>query len=407
MAQKRILTGNGSIKALLNSRFVLFMVVVTLMNVTNFMVNPTLTIAANAIGASASMIGVITSVMGLTSFLLMVIVGPATVTFAPHKLLAVSCFGYAASYFMLATNSIPFFIAAKITEGFFAAFLVPPSIIILRDCISFDQVSTAMGVFQIRNSFAKIVGPILGLNLLVKLVGYQKNFIICGIMFVIYGVISLCCFKLRNTEFTPKPFRLNPQNIISKGGLIPMVITFLFCTAHMALGYFNNVYAATELGLSNVGTILAVGNTFAVIFGPIFSSYADKIGIKKVLIPTIIMFTVSPYIWSIAQGMVACCIAAALQFTAFSTFVSLMTAHMVKRAGVEGSGLAGNTFTAGQNLGSFVGGLLTGQLVQFFGYRSMYRYMIIVPVITLIVTLVYFAKNPETDADQETPAASA
>ena len=370
----------------------MFFVIATAVNVTQFMSNGSFSVAADASGVSASMIGVITSIVGIVSFLMMVIAGPASVSIAPHLLWGITCFGYAASYFLMSRGVMGLYVAAYVIDGFVTGFQAPAMMMILRDCVSEDNIGSAMGVYQMRNSIAKVVGPLLGLNGLCILLGYMENFLVCSGLMLLYGIVIISCMKLKETQFKPAPFRLKPQNIIVKGGLLPFLITVCLGIAQMGMGPFNTVYAKTVFGATNIGLMMSIGNLGAIFIAPQISRLTDKIDSAKMLLCSFLLFAVGPVLFSVAQSFAMCIVAACFQFIGFAVIASALQTLLVRNSPKELSSVAGNNFSGGLNLGSFFGPLIAGQLATAFGYRTMYL-LILIPIATAAVLTVIYARS--------------
>ena len=376
-------------KKIFNRRFTLFFVIATAVNVTQFMSNGSFSVAADAAGVSASMIGVITSIVGIVSFLMMVLAGPASVSIAPHKLWSITCFGYAVSYFLMSRGVMGLYVAAYAIDGFVTGFQAPAMMMILRDCVSEDNIGSAMGVYQMRNSIAKVVGPLLGLNGLCILLGYMENFLVCSGLMLLYAVVIAFSMKLKETEFKPAPFKMQPQNIIVKGGLIPFLITVCLGIAQMGMGPFNTVYAKTTFGAINIGLMMSIGNLGAIFIAPQISRLTDKVSPARMLLGSLLLFAVGPVLFSTAVSFAMCIVAACFQFIGFAVIASALQTLLVRNSPKELSSVAGNTFSGGLNLGSFFGPLIAGQLVTAFGYRTMYMLLLIPIAVAAVLTVVY------------------
>lgn len=382
-----------------DKRFWVFFAIATAINVTQFMSNGSNSVAITNAGVSPDMVGVITSIMGIVSFLMMVIAGPASVTFAPHKLWGFTCLGYAAAYVLMAQGSVPLYIVSKAIDGFVTGFQAPAMMMILRDCVGEDKIGGAMGLYQMRNSIAKVLGPILGLNGLCILLGYNENYYVCAGLMLVYAVLIFACMKLKNTEFKPAPFKLNPQTIVVKGGWLPLFIVVCVGMTQMGIGQFNTVYAKTVFGATNIGLMMSIGNICAIFLAPTITRLSDKLSTRKMLLVSFAIFAVGPVVYAFANSFVMCIVAACFQFVGFAVLAGVLQALLVRNAPAELSAVAGNTYGGGLNLGSFFGPLLAGQLVNIFGYRTMFLCMLAPIAVAIVLVFVYCARRDKTAAD--------
>ncbi|MDR1766382.1 MAG: MFS transporter [Lachnospiraceae bacterium] len=381
--------------SLLNFRFIRCIAIFALMNIVQFMMNPSISLAAQDAGADAALIGLIASVMGFTAFLFMIFAGPSTVAFPPHKLLCFVASGYAVSYFIISLKILPLFILARFIDGFVTSFQGPVMIMILTDCSPKARIATAMGFYGARNTLAKIVGPILGLNGIVLLFGYQVNAWVCTIAMVVAALVALT-LPMKQSEFVPKKMDIRPRNIISVQALPIFFIFFFLQMTQMAMGNFNTVYGKTVLGYQNVGLMMSIGNICAIIIGPILCRFADSVGIRKVLIPILIVYGCAPIVIFNAVSFPMLCAGAIMMYIGFSVYNPLALTLLVKSVAPDKRGVAGNTQNAGNNLGSAIGPLLAGIIANSMGYGVMY-YSLIVPVVLGIATILgcwgYITKN--------------
>jgi MFS family permease len=391
-----------------NSRFLMFYIIVLLMDTARFMVNPSVPLvareAAIAAGIAADRIGTIVglvgSTMGIVAFVLMVIVGPASVSVRPNILMGLCAIGTGVSYFLLSLYSLPFFFAARALDGVCNAFLSAALMMILRDTISIDKSGASMGIFQTRQTIARIIGPLIGVNGLALFFSYVFNFRVAGTMWLALG-IACFFFKLKHTEFVPQKFKLNPQNIIPKGTFIPFLVVALFQLTHMGLNTFNMVYARTELGIRDIGLMAVAGNVVAIILGPTLAAMSDKIGLKKGIFISIIVYALGPLTFSlIAHDLPTVCVAAGFQALGFGGMAGMMQSLLVKKAPAKIAGLVGNAYFGGQNLGSFFGPILAGFFVDTQGFKTMYLVMLVPLVFCMILIQAYQSK-----VDREAAAA--
>ena len=161
---------------------------------------------------------------------------------------------------------------------------------------------------------------------------------------LLYGIVIISCMKLKETQFKPAPFRLKPQNIIVKGGLLPFLITVCLGIAQMGMGPFNTVYAKTVFGATNIGLMMSIGNLGAIFIAPQISRLTDKIDSAKMLLCSFLLFAVGPVLFSVAQSFAMCIVAACFQFIGFAVIASALQTLLVRNSPKELSSVAGNTF---------------------------------------------------------------
>ena len=394
----------GQAPSTLTGRFLIFMIIAILVDTAMFMINPTIGLAATEAGASATTVGIITSISGITSFALMIIVGPMTMVMQPNIMMGIFLILRGVAYTMYSFYSIPMYIAAKILDGICIAFLIPSMLTIAGDRMNMKSAGTALTVYQSRNSIAKVTGPMLGANGLVLLLGYAANFRIAGAVLMVCGLVAFT-FKLKYTEFKKEKFQLRPKNIIGPGMFLPFLIVMLFCMPQMALGSFNMVYAKSVLGIANVGIMMSTGNLVAIFVSPFFGRLGDKIGMKLGILIGCIIYMCGPIIFYLSGvmgwGLVGCIFGACFQYVGFSCLAGMLQAIIIKQAPPEARGVAGNVYSGALNIGSFFGPIILGAVIDASSYGTMYLCCLIPIVLCVIMTYIYYANLQKKNAAAE------
>lgn len=384
---------NDNVQKAIQFRFIIFLIIAILVDTAMFMINPTIGLAATEAGASATTVGLITSVSGIAAFALMIIVGPMSMVMQPNTMMGIFLIIRGISYFMYSFYSVPMYVAAKLIDGIAIAFLIPSMLMLASDMIDMKNASTALTIYQSRNSVAKVIGPMLGANGVVLLLGYVANFRIAACVLWVCGIAAFF-FKLKNTEFKKQKFELRPKNIIAPGALIPFIIVILFCMPQMALGSYNMIYAKSVLGIENVGVMMSTGNLVAIFVAPFFGQIGDRIGLKKGILVGCIIYLLGPVVFAFSSimglGLAGCIVGACFQYVGFSCLAGMMQAVLIKNAPADMRGVAGNVYSGGLNLGSFFGPIICGAIIDMAGWEKMYFCCVIPIVVCALLAVIYY-----------------
>lgn len=261
-----------------------------------------------------------------------------------------------------------------------------------------DNKATGMSVFSIGGNLGFASGPVLASFLfgLAGLSGAMGLFALNGIMALLL-LISLA--SIADTQRVYNEYSdLNQDkahkesfNIRSKAVLVPVVLLTLVVIirswVHFGMVTYLPQYYINYLGRSEglaavlTTTFLLAGAAGTLVAGPI----ADRVGLKNVIIASLIVLIPLMYLFSIASGYLVTVLVALLGFAVVSTFaITVVFSHELLPYNV---GLAsGITMGFGIGMGG-VGTTVLGWVADTWGLPAVFQVMIFLPLLALLLAL--------------------
>jgi len=352
---------------------------------------------ANALGANAYTVGLVSSVFAVSSLLIRPITTPAFDSFSKKKLLIASILGI----FIVFTSyglskSVYMLMAARLLHGICVGCVAPLSLAIAGDALPDSSLGKGIGIFSLCQAIGQAVGPNMGLSLS-HTIGYRYTFFIGAVIMLIAAVISLFLKEVNNSR---KPYRIALENIIEKDALHPAVLTFLTMLPYTCINSYIAIYGDL-LGVERIGLYFTVYAVFLLITRPLGGTLIDKYGYKKVLIPSLLCFAASFILIGSSKNLYGFLIAAAVNAFGYGVCYPSLQSLAMSCTAKSRRGAAGSTSFLGADLSMLVGPALAGLLVDSVnkstgtavkGYSVMYFVMTIPAIIGILYFLIFDKK---------------
>ncbi|CAI6048436.1 putative MFS-type transporter YfcJ [Paenibacillus sp. JJ-100] len=394
-------SGKGSIWS---RAFISIFIINLILNLSQFMTTALIPKYAAHLGATATIIGMVTSMFAITALGVRPIVGPTTSYFKKNQLLAVStgiiilafiCYGLA--------NHITVVVVGRLLHGIGMGFLAPLSLALASDALPESRIASGIGVFSMGQAIATAIGPLLGLEL-VQTYGYSATFFISAI-----GTSSVLILSLRLKTKAPernKTFKISLYNIIAPEVIVPTVIMFFLAGAFSCINSFILIYGAA-LDVDEIGlffTSYAIGLLFT---RPISGKLSEKYGLSTTIIPGIIIFALSFIVISYSRSLPMFIVAGAISACGYGICQPSIQTLCMKLVSSDRRGVAGNTNYIGVDTGYLITPSLAGFIVsvvqsnggsEVAGYAIMYQVMTIPILIALAIFLLKRKSLKEKEA---------
>ena len=358
------------------------------MNLSQQMMNSLVSKYAASLGAAATVIGVVSSIYALTALIFKILSGPIIDTYNKRHvgaitmgIMAVSFLGYALS------TSVPMLIGSRLIQGIGQAFTSTCCLAMAADTLPKSKFGSGIGIYSMAQAASQAIGPALSLAL-VNAIGYRATFFTgCGIMFFAAFLVMQVKVPFQRT----KKFQLKIGSIIAKPAIMPAAIIFLLSITFFVVNSFLIVYAE-EIGVDNIGYYFTVFAGCMLVTRPMVGKLTDRFGIVKMIIPSLCCFAASFFIISYARSLPAFLLAAFVASFGYGTSVPALQTLSMKCVPPEQRGAGSSTNYIGTDLGSLVGPIIAGKIVEMTGYSSMWRIMT-VPIFIALVAVILFSKR--------------
>ena len=296
-----------------------------------------------------------------------------------------------ATFFYFFSSTLAILLAVRFAHGLAFGFSATAMNTTVMDSLPIERRGEGTGYFSLSSTAATAFGPFIGILLLNK---YDMNviFTVAFIMTILAFILALIAsvkesgLSAEERKALPVSFKLN--NFLSFEVLPLAGLTLLMGVCYASLMSFINVYAI-EVNLVTAGTyFFLVYGAFLFISRPVAGKVLDAKGDNIVIIPSIIMFSISLLLLSIAETTFVFLLAAVFAALGFGTYMSCAQAVSAKVAPRNKIGLAISTFFIGLDTGVGLGPILLGFLIPITGYKNMYMYL---AILVFLLLFVYYA----------------
>lgn len=369
-----------------NAAFISIFVANALMNLGQQMVNSLVAKYADYLGAAATLVGFLSGLFAATALIFKIFSGPAIDSFSRKKILVLSMIVMIISYVGYGiSDSVPMLIGFRLLEGSARAFTATCCLAIASDTLPAEKFGSGIGIFSLAQVACQAVGPTIGLTLY-RYIGYNKTFLL-GAACVVLGAIATANMKLEEKKNTKK-FKISISSIAAPEATVPALLLFLLSGTFFTVNSFLAIYG-TNMGVMNIGFFFTVYAGVMLISRPVIGKLSDKYGLVKVVIPALICFALSFYIISIAENLFMFLVAAFVSAFGYGAAQPAIQTLCMKSVPKERRGAGSNTAYIGNDLGNMAGPLVAGYVIEAFGYRLMWRIMIIPMVVAFVLLIVF------------------
>lgn len=175
---------------ILNRCFIHIFLANSLMYLSQWMVNSLVAKYADHLGATAAMVGIVSSIFALTALIFKIVSGPALDTYNRRVILVIAMCIMGISYFgYSASSNMPMLVSFRLFQGCGQAFTATCCLALASDTLPPDKFGTGIGIFSLAQAVMQAIGPTVGLALM-NCLGYHLTFIIAGFIMVVAAVLA-------------------------------------------------------------------------------------------------------------------------------------------------------------------------------------------------------------------------
>ena len=230
---------------------------------------------------------------------------------------------------------------------------------IISDIVPKSRLAEGVGYFGLSNTIATAIGPALSIYLIQQF-NYQILFTVAGLI----GLISIVCslfitYEKRNPDLVFKSSvrkRKISELLFEKTALPTGLVTAFVYVAMGASLTFIPIFALS-LGIEDIGLYYTV-YSFALLFTRIVGGkLADKYGSSYVIIPGLVIMTISFVVLAYAHSLGGFIISGVLYGLGLGFVEPALNAVMIKLCPPDRRGAGNSTFFTAKDLGGGVGAI--------------------------------------------------
>lgn len=341
--------------------------------------------AAEEFRTSESLAGLVASMFVIGGVVARLAAGRIVAALGPRGATLLGLLGYViAALVYLPDLSLTALLVLRLVHGF--AFGVGSTAVntIAQDVIPADRRGEGTGYFALSWPVASALGPFLAL-VLIDAWGYSALFLGCFIISVLGLLMAL---TIRPTPATPKPVGSPLQSIVAREGVALGSLMLLLGFGMSSLLIFLHPFTEEE------GMAQAAGGFFlayALATGAIrlvVGRVQDRWGDDVVMYPAIVCFALGLFIASRAADPMAIAVAGIVVGIGFGTAMPAAQAATVRMTGAGRTAVALATFFLFLDIGTGIGPLVLGAVIDQIGYRQTYAAL---ALCMATMTLLYYA----------------
>ena len=340
-------------------------------------VNPLVSSYATLLGAAPTVMGVLTGMFFGVALAMRPFAGPIT-TRINHRLLMIfvfslGCFvniGYA-----LFHAFVPFIIF-RVFHGIQYSLIGSLCFTIAGDSLPRERLASGLGIFGAGGAITSAIAPSIGIwlrdygtRLRGDHFGYTLVFL-CGATILALAVIPSALLSKEDSVRRDKADMGKwYTQIATKHALAPTIVIFLLITAYSLYSSYMVPYAA-EAGFGEIGVFFTVLSICMLASRPLSGPLTDRLGLRKILIPAILVFASSFIIAGSAHVKFVVLIAAVVAALGYGSANPAVQSMCIQSETPARRSIASNTLYIGIDLGYFLGPILGGVIKEYASFRQ-------------------------------------
>jgi len=282
---------------------------------------------------------------------------------------------------------------ARFVQGFGWAYCNTAAGTLASDIIPKHRFAEGMGYFGLSLSIAMGIGPALALFLMQRY-NFQLMFYVCAGSVLISFLLAIF-IKHHNSTLPDKPQNNSTvvvkTTLLEKKALRPSLVIFFLSINYAAIISFLALYGQFRQ-VPDIGVFFIVYAISITISRPLFGRLADRRGYDIVMVPGIILCTLTLVILYLAHSLPVFILAGLIYGVGFGAVQSTTHALSVLHVSPERRGAATATYFTFLDLGLGLGSILWGFVAQAVGYDVMYLLVILPTLVSLLVYLLFARK---------------
>ena len=329
-------------------------------SMSSMMAGATIPLFADELGAGPGLVGIIVGAFAFTALLSRPVAGPAFDAFS-RKWLLIGAQGVIALSFLgfSLCTSPQAMLGVRLMHGLGIGSAAPLAMSLVSEFIPAGRLASGISIYTLAQSLAQVVGPALGLWL-IDAVGFRNTYRVAAAVLAL-SVLSVLAVVEKPRERLP--YRLRLGRIFAREAVDKAMALALF---YMSFGASNSylVLYCTKLGIGSVGVYFTVYALILLVSRPAYGRLADSIGSERALLPGVAFFVASYLVLANISSFAGLMVVAVLGALGVGASMPLLQALAMGSVPVERRGAASNTTYTGLDVGTLIGPVLAGAIIE-------------------------------------------
>lgn len=352
-----------------SKNFVLFILVALGMSLGANMLNSPLPVYALHIGANNATAGLITGLFALSSCICRPIFGNLIDRRGRFIILFFGITGYALITFGYNfTNTILFLLIIRFMQGISMSAYTTALGTIAADLVSADRLIEGFGYYNLVQTIASSVGPMIGLYLIAN-----SNYHLLFSASFLFALLSLVISFFIQYKKVPEVVRQKRTSVkLFEKSAVPVTIAVFFVEISAgSVMTFISPYAASR-GINNIGIYFTVNALMLFVSRIFIAKLVNCIGTYKVIVSSLSLVGISMIVLYFSTTIPIFLLAAMLNGLGAGILFPVLNTLAIKFCEKDRRGTANATYYIGVDVGIGGGSVLGGFLSQLFGYAFLY-----------------------------------
>jgi MFS family permease len=360
----------------------------------SFVLLPTIPIYLSRFEAKGSEIGLLVGVLNFCSLFPRLFIGRALLKIPERKFMMAGAVLYIISSiaYLIAPPFWPFLIV-RIFQGVGLAFFSTASFTLVANLASETHRGRIISYYSLSFNFAFAIAPYFGM-LLINQFDFTVLFVVCtGLsLFALFTTIKLA--KTQSPSSESESIRKQP--LLSRGTFPAATMAFMLNFVWGAVGAFFPLYALAH-GVTNPGIFFAIFAITLILGRALGGRILDTHERKKVIVPCLITTLISMSMLAFSTTLFLFMVVAVILGAGWALLYPSLLIYAIEKSG-SARGPAMGTFTALSDLGTGLGPMIMGLILQWTNYSIMFLCLALTGFINLL--LFYAILNKGRDVEK-------
>ncbi len=254
------------------------------------------------------------------------------------------------------------------------------------------------GYFGIAPTLSTAIGPFLGTFLLSRY-SYRMVFVAC-IVCAALCLLFTCLIRIRPVQLSPEERRertthlLNPKNYFEAKAMPVAFCLLLVAVCYSSVLSFVTSFA-WSIGLGAASSLFFLVYAAFLVFGrPVSGRLLDRRGSNVAMFPTLSCMVIGLLLLASTRSWPTLLISAAFFAMGYGATLSTTQAIAVKRSPITHYAMAVSTVYVCADVGSGLGPVFMGALIEHGGYRFVYHLCAVVAAAVIVLYYFLHGRHP-------------
>ncbi|SHI00152.1 Predicted arabinose efflux permease, MFS family [Sporobacter termitidis DSM 10068] len=380
-----------------NRNFICVFIANAMLSLTHSAVNTLVSTYATYLGAGTLLMGLLTGLFFGVSLAMRPVTGPVSTKLDKRTLMIfVFALGGVVNIGYALFPHIGMFVFFRFFHGMQYSLVGSLIMTVAGDSLPREKLASGMGIYTVGGTVMFAIAPSIGIGLLnlgTRLkdqgLGFELMFFFGAAASLLAVIPSLLLLPDKKTKAEIASTGAWYKNILTVHAIPTAVVITLVCAAY---SLYNNymVKFAAEKGIAGISIFFTVTAAFTFFSRPLSGRLAERFGIKKIMIPCLIVYAASFIVVGTSKGLASVLVGGALAAVGYGATQPSLQAMAIQTVTPLKRSVASNTLYAGIDLGFFVGPFLGSVVYKYSNYSVMYLTGIVPVALAIVCFLVFW-----------------